>query len=90
MWEGDALHFGVWLQDLDGDSVDLFVDRADGTEVLSVLGHGRVGLTATAKYPGTPHELVIEKGELGGTQTLTLTPVDLEGNAGEPVSLDVP
>jgi len=88
-WSGESLRSGVWVQDLEEDPVDLRIERADGTVIDEVLGHGGVGLTSQADFPGCPHVVVLSKQAVGAGARLTLIPVDIEGCQGEPVTLEL-
>jgi len=83
------LRVGVWVQDLEGDPVDLVVTDGSGNEVPEVLGHGAVGLTSEPGLPGAAHELIIEGKHVKG-DSMGFLPVDIEGCEGEEVRIDVP
>lgn len=89
-WDGDTLHLGIWLQDLEADPVDLLVTDGSGGAVVDVFGHGAVGLSSGAEYPGQAHVLSITAESLGGSSALTFAPVDLDGCEGEAATLQVP
>lgn len=89
-WVDGALELAVWIQDIEEDPVDLQVLLASGEALEGVGGHGLVGLTSSADYPGQSHLLVFEPGALSGGETLTLIAVDFEDNEGEPVEFEVP
>jgi hypothetical protein len=89
-WDGETLELGVWVQDLESDPVDLLVTDGTGAAVDGIMGHGVVGLSSGAEYPGQPHVLAISAESLGGSSTLTFVPVDLDGCEGEAAQLQVP
>ena len=89
-WSGETLHVGLWLQDLEGDPVDLEVTGDTGETVSEVLGHGVIGLSSAQEYPGQAHLLSITQESLGGSDTLTFVPVDIDGCEGEAATLQVP
>ena len=87
-WDGD-LHIGIWIQDLEAEPVDLVV-TVDGKAVDAVYGHGAVGLTSEAEFPGTAHEIVLPASVAQGAGTVGIEPVDFEGCTGEKVVVDIP
>lgn len=87
-WDGD-LHIGVWVQDLEEDPVDLVV-TIDGKQVEAVHGHGAVGLTSEAGFPGAAHEIILSVDVAKGAGSVVIEPVDLEGCTGEGVFVDIP
>ncbi len=89
-WDGQTLHLGLWVQDLEADPVDLMVTDDAGAEVDGVQGHGTVGLSSAMEYPGLPHVLSISAESLGGSASLTFVPVDFDGCEGGAADLQVP
>lgn len=90
VWESEALELAIWLQDIEEDPVDLLIEISGGEEVSQVGGHGCVGLSASAGYPGQSHVLVFAPGVVKGGDVLLITPEDIEGNEGEPIEFVVP
>ncbi len=88
-WDGAELKVGVWLQDLEEDSVDLLVTDGNGEAIDEVLGHGGVGLTSTAELPGAGHELLIAGKHVKGS-SMGFQPVDIQGCQGEEFRIDIP
>lgn len=88
-WQEGALVLGIWLQDLEEDSVDLVVENG-GAVVEGISGHGVVGLTSSTSYPGAVHVLVFPDGSVSPGDELTFVPEDLDGCPGEPATFVVP
>lgn len=90
VWVDGELELALWIQDIEEDPVDLQVLLASGEMLEGVGGHGLVGLTTGAEFPGQSHLLVFETGAVSGGETLTLIAVDFEENEGKPVEFEVP
>ncbi len=87
---GEELQLGIWLQDLEEDPVDLLVTDGAGKGLESIYGHGAVGLTTTADYPGKSHLLVLPTLAAPPGTTLEFVPEDADGCLGAAVTFVVP